>query len=92
MSVFNCSFIKSADKVYLKAKDHDFEGDEENAYIFFMRYFSIITLIKRNNKYMEKKVSEGLEKLGNRNSSPSGIIFSKSVEKVCATCTCIIML
>lgn len=69
ISVFNCSFIKSADKVYLKAKDHDFEGDEENAYVFYMRFFNIITLIKRSNKYTEKKVSEGLENLGN--SSPS---------------------
>ena len=50
--------------MYLKAKDHDFEGDEENAYVFYMRFFNIITLIKRSNKYTEKKVSEGLENLG----------------------------
>lgn len=50
--------------MYLKAQDHEFEGDEENAYVFYMRYFNIITLIKRSNKYKEKKVSKGLEKLG----------------------------
>ena len=55
--------------MYLKAKDQDFEGDEENAYVFYMRFFNIITLIKRSNKYTEKKVSERLEKPGN--SSPS---------------------
>ena len=55
--------------MYLKAQDHEFEGDEENAYVFYMRYFNIIALIKRSNKYTEKKVSVGLEKLGN--SSPS---------------------
>jgi len=34
------------------------EGDEENAYVFYMRFFNIIALIKKSNKYQEKKVSE----------------------------------
>lgn len=51
------SHIKSADKVYLEAKDHYLEGDEETAYVFYMRYFNLITLIKKSSKYKEKKVS-----------------------------------
>jgi len=51
------SLIKSADKVYLQARDHYLEGDEEIAYVFYMRYFNLITLIKKSSKYKEKQVS-----------------------------------
>lgn len=49
------AYIKSADKVFLKAQTHDLEGDEENAYVFYMRFFNIISLIKKSNRYTEKK-------------------------------------
>ena len=49
--------MKSADKVYLKAQDHDLEGDEEHAYALYMRYFNIICLVKKTKKYSENKVS-----------------------------------
>ena len=49
-------YIKSADKVYLKAQDNDLEGDEESAYVYYMRYFNIICLIKKSSKYSDNKV------------------------------------
>ena len=52
-----CRFIKSSDKVYLNAQSHDLEGDEEYAYVYYMRFFNIISLIKKTKKYSEKKVS-----------------------------------
>ena len=55
-------YIKSADKVYLKAQGYDLEDDEESAYVFYMRYFNIISLIKKSRKYTEKKVSEHVRK------------------------------
>ncbi|XP_015774970.1 PREDICTED: ubiquitin carboxyl-terminal hydrolase 8-like isoform X1 [Acropora digitifera] len=45
--------VKSADKVYLQAQNHYLEGDEESAYVFYMRYFNLITLIKKSSKYKE---------------------------------------
>ncbi|KAJ7393971.1 Ubiquitin carboxyl-terminal hydrolase 8 [Desmophyllum pertusum] len=48
-------YIKSADKVYLRAQGDDLEGDEENAYVYYMRYFNIICLIKKSNKYTGNK-------------------------------------
>ena len=51
------SYIKSADKVFLKAQDYDLEGDEEYAYVYYMRYYTIISLIKRSTKYSDNKVS-----------------------------------
>lgn len=51
------SLVKSADKVYLQAQNHYLEGDEESAYVFYMRYFNLITLIKKSSKYKETQVS-----------------------------------
>lgn len=48
-------YIKSADKVYLKAQDNDLDGDEEYAYVYYMRYFNIISLIKKSVKYSGNK-------------------------------------
>ena len=52
-----CRYIKSSDKVYLNAKSHDLEGDEEYAYVYYMRFFNIISLIKKTKKYSDNKVS-----------------------------------
>ena len=54
---FLFSYIKSADKVFLKAQDCDLESDEEYAYVYYMRYFNIISLIKKSTKYSDNKVS-----------------------------------
>ncbi|EDO36300.1 predicted protein, partial [Nematostella vectensis] len=48
-------FCKSADKVFLKASEFDLENDEENAFVFYMRYFKIISLIKATTKYKQDK-------------------------------------
>ena len=55
--IISFRYIKSADKVFLKAKDYDLEGDEEYAYVYYMRYFNIIALIKKSSKYADQKVS-----------------------------------
>lgn len=49
------TYVKSADKVFLKAESHYLDGEEEDAYVFFMRYFNIICLIKKTNKYTQQK-------------------------------------
>ena len=49
-------YIKSSDKVYLNAQSHDLDGDEEHAYVFYMRFFNIISLIKKTKQYSYNKL------------------------------------
>ncbi|XP_064645435.1 ubiquitin carboxyl-terminal hydrolase 8-like isoform X2 [Lineus longissimus] len=54
-------FIKSADKVYSTAVDAQKKGDEEKAYVMFMKYFNIITLVKKSPDF--RKNAEFFNKL-----------------------------
>ena len=43
--------------MFLKAEEHDLDSDEEQAYVLYMRYFNIISLMKKTKQYQENKVN-----------------------------------
>lgn len=50
-------YCKSANDVYRKAESLYQNQDEENAYILFMRYFFILSNIKKSYEFAHSKVS-----------------------------------
>ena len=48
--------MNSAEKVYKKAEENDLMGDEENAYVFYMRFFNIMQEVAKTTKYQNDKV------------------------------------
>ena len=48
--------MNSADKVFKKAEHQDIIGDEENAYVFYMRFFNIMQEVTKTAKYQQDKV------------------------------------
>ena len=50
--------MNSAEKVYKKAEEHDLMGDEENAYVLYMRFFNIMQEVSKTTKYQSDKVSK----------------------------------
>lgn len=45
-----------ADKIYVNAKDAQLNGDEEKAYVLYMRYYHVLKSIWRDSSYKKKKV------------------------------------
>lgn len=50
--------MNSAEKVYKKAEENDLMGDEENAYMFYMRFFNIMQEVAKTTKYQNDKVAK----------------------------------
>ena len=50
--------MNSAEKVYKKAEENDLMGDEENAYVFYMRFFNIMQEVAKTAKYQNDKVTK----------------------------------
>ena len=50
-------WVNSAGKVYKKAVDGDLSGDEENAYVLYMRFFNIMQEVAKTSKYQADKVT-----------------------------------
>ncbi|CAB4028670.1 Hypothetical predicted protein, partial [Paramuricea clavata] len=48
-------WINSAEKVYKKAVDDDVIGDEENAFVLYMRFFNIMQEVTKTTKYQADK-------------------------------------
>jgi hypothetical protein len=48
--------IKSAEKIHKEAELHESLGDEEKAYIMCMKYFNVVTLIRKSAEYKKQKV------------------------------------
>ncbi|KAL8615253.1 hypothetical protein ACOMHN_050294 [Nucella lapillus] len=58
--------VKSADTMFREAEKHDLQGDEEKAFIMYMRYFNIVKQVKTNSDYKKnKQYYDGL--LGQKN-------------------------
>ena len=57
-TLFMClsRFIKSADKLYKNAEESELLGDEEKAYVMYMKYFNIISAIKNTVEYKKNHV------------------------------------
>ena len=51
-----CRYIKSSDKVYSTADEFYVKGDEEKAYVLYMKYFNIIALVKKSPDYKKQHV------------------------------------
>ena len=45
-----------ADKIYVNAKDAQLNGDEEKAYVLYMRYYHVLKSIWKDSSYKKKKV------------------------------------
>lgn len=45
-----------ADKIYLKARDASLMGDEEEAYVLFMRFYEVFNAIKSSREYRNNRV------------------------------------
>ena len=45
-----------ADKLYVSAKDCQLNGDEEKAYVLYMRYYHMLKSIWKDSTYKKKKV------------------------------------
>ena len=55
--VVNCfRSIAIADKLYVNAKDAHLNGDEEKAYVYYMRYYYVLKSIWKDPSYKAKKV------------------------------------
>ena len=50
--------MKSADKMFMEAERLDQQGDEEKAFIMYMRYFNIVKQVKTNADYRKNKVGD----------------------------------
>ena len=50
-------FINSAGKVFKSAEERNVLGDEEMAYVFFMKYFNLISAIKKCAEFKKHEVS-----------------------------------
>lgn len=53
---FISSAITTADKLYVNAKDAQLNGDEEKAYVLYMRYYHVLNGIWKDSSYKAKKV------------------------------------
>ena len=45
-----------ADKLYVNAKDAQLNGDEEKAYVLYMRYYHVLKSVWKDSTYKKKKV------------------------------------
>ncbi|XP_018009134.1 ubiquitin carboxyl-terminal hydrolase 8 [Hyalella azteca] len=55
------SLVKSAEKLFDKAKLREKEGDEEDAYLLYMRYFTVAQEVRGRNEYKaDRKFYDGL--------------------------------
>lgn len=50
------SIIKSKNKVFQDAEAYDLQGDEEKAFVFYMKYFNLLRLVKSKPDYKKQKV------------------------------------
>ena len=55
------SLVKSADTMFREAENLDSQGDEERAFIMYMRYFNIVQQVKASPDYKKNKVFCGEE-------------------------------
>lgn len=54
---FPFSLVKSAEKVFKEAEKFDAKGDEESAFIMYMKYFNIVKVVRSSADYKKNKVS-----------------------------------
>ena len=52
------SLVKSSEKVFAKAEEQNLLGDEEQAYILYMKYFNIITAVKKTAEFKKNEVTK----------------------------------
>jgi len=48
--------VKTADKILKEAEHCELLHDEEKAYVMFMKYFNVVTCIKKTPDYKKDKV------------------------------------
>lgn len=48
--------VKTADKLLKEAEHNEMLQDEEKAYVLFMKYFNVVTTIKKSADYKRDKV------------------------------------
>ncbi len=56
VTFFFCRFLTTAEKVFKEAALADSLQDEERAYCLYMRYFNIITAIKKTDEFKKNEV------------------------------------
>lgn len=59
---------KSLQLVLKKAEEYYKLGDEESAFIFFMKYFNLVEIIQKHNKFENLNKNERREIFGNKDS------------------------
>ena len=47
--------VKTADKMLKEAEQGDMLGDEERAYVLYMKYFNVVTFLKKSADYKKQK-------------------------------------
>ncbi len=57
----NFRFVKSADKVFKRAEQENLLGDEERAYVFYMKFFNLVSAIKKTAEYKKNEVGQILK-------------------------------
>ena len=55
-------FIGTAEQVFCKAEENMAKGDEELAYVMYMRFFNIITAIKKARDFRTNEVGYSILK------------------------------
>ena len=51
-----CRLVKSCEKVYKRAEEVNLLCDEEQAYVLFMKYFNLVTAIKKTSEFKKNGV------------------------------------
>lgn len=52
------SLVKTSDKMLKEAQHSEIMGDEERAYVLFMKYFNVVTYLKKTADYKKQKVGQ----------------------------------
>ena len=48
--------LKASEKVFQQAEQSHLNGDQENAYVLYMRFFALVDIIKKTKEYKNDKV------------------------------------
>lgn len=49
-------FLSSSKKVFIAAEKENLSGDEEKAYVYYMKYFNVISEVKKTSQFKNNKV------------------------------------
>lgn len=54
--LLSCSYVQSAGKIYQTAEECRLDGDEEKAYVLYMKYLTVHDIIKKRPDFKQHQV------------------------------------